>query len=87
MTSGVSSRTRALAVSTPSSSPAMDTWLLFSLGLERFESGKWMWQLVSAITRRIVFPPFVQEKISANIVAIDKLQDDLVTSESVKSSR
>jgi hypothetical protein len=36
--------------------PAIDTWLLFSLGLLRLESGKWMWQLVSDMTRRIVLP-------------------------------
>ena len=80
--SGVSSRTLALARSTPAISPAIETWgrwrwtdrigknilgyeyhkptkrinqtvtwLLFSLGLLLLLSGKWMWQLVSAITR------------------------------------
>ena len=36
----------------------METWLLFSLGLLRFESGKWIWHPVSDMTLRIVFPPF-----------------------------
>ena len=37
-------------------SPAMETWLLFSLALLLLESGKWMWQPVSAMTRRMVLP-------------------------------
>lgn len=33
------------------------TWLLFSAWLFRLESGKWMWQPVSSITRFMLFPP------------------------------
>lgn len=38
-------------------SVAPQTWLLFSVWLFLLESGKWMWQPVSSITRLILLPP------------------------------
>lgn len=55
--SGVEIRTRARARSTPSKLPHRDTWLLFSVGLDRFESGKWMWVAVSSMMRLMLLPP------------------------------
>lgn len=45
------------AFSTPSKLPHNDTWLLFSVGFDRFESGKWMCVFVSSMIRLILLPP------------------------------
>ena len=51
----------ARACSTPPIWPAMDTWLLFSWPEPRFESGKWMWHLVSSITFLMMAPPLADD--------------------------
>lgn len=50
-------RTDARAFSTPSKLPHSETWLLFSVGLDRFESGKWIWVIVSSMIFLMLLPP------------------------------
>lgn len=54
---GQLTRTKARAFSTPSILPHNDTWLLFSVWLERLESGKWIWVNVSSMIFLILLPP------------------------------
>lgn len=49
-------RTDARAFSTPSKLPHNETWLLFSVELFRFESGKWIWVIVSSMIFLILLP-------------------------------